>query len=61
MAVRILQGEKPGDIPIEDARRYALVFNLDRARELGIQIPPDVLLAADEVIADKTKQGLGHE
>jgi len=59
MAIRILRGEDPGRIPIEEAERYALVFNLDRARQLGIQIPPDVLLAADEVIADKRKgQGL---
>ena len=53
MVVRILLGEAPGNIPVEEARRYALVFNLDRARQLGIQIPPDVLLAADEVIIGK--------
>jgi len=58
MAIRILQGEDPGRIPIEEAERYALVFNLDRARQLGIRIPPDVLLAADEVIIDKKRQGL---
>ncbi|MBW1721874.1 MAG: hypothetical protein JRJ78_07400 [Deltaproteobacteria bacterium] len=50
MAVRCLRGEDPGTIPIEDAERYALVFNLDRARQLGIHIPPDVLMAADEVV-----------
>jgi len=53
MVVRILLGEAPGNIPVEEAQRYALVFNLDRARQLGIQIPPDVLLAADEVIIGK--------
>jgi len=56
MAARIILGENPGSISVEEARRYALVFNLDRARELGIRIPPDVLLAADEVIIDRTKQ-----
>lgn len=49
IAARILKGENPAEIPIEDARRYALVFNLKRAEELGITIPNDVLMAADEV------------
>jgi putative tryptophan/tyrosine transport system substrate-binding protein len=57
MVVGILQGEDPGGIPVEEAQRYALVFNLDRARQLGIQIPPDVLLAADDVIMAKGKTG----
>jgi len=39
----------PGDIPIEEAERYALVFNLRRARELGMEIPIDILMAADVV------------
>lgn len=50
MVAKILTGASPGDIPIEEAQRYALVFNLKRATQLGIEIPPDVLLAADEVI-----------
>lgn len=50
MAAEILRGRKPGDLAIEDAGRYALVFNLARARQLGIAIPDDMLLAADEVI-----------
>ena len=53
MTARILRGERPRDIPVEDARRYALVFNLDRAEELHISIPSDVLMAADEVIRRK--------
>lgn len=53
IAARILNGEPPGDIPIEDAERYALVFNLNRAEQLGVKIPADVLMAADEVILDK--------
>jgi len=60
MAARIILGEDPANIPVEEARRYALVFNLDRARELGIRIPPDVLLAADEVIIDRTKHEAGR-
>ena len=52
LVVRILRGAAPGDLPIEDARRYALVFNLNRARELGVVIPDDILMAADEVYRD---------
>ena len=51
MVARILRGEDPGDMPIEEARRYALVFNLRRAEQLGIKIPSDILMAADEVVS----------
>ncbi len=50
MVARVLRGTPPGEIPLEEAKRVRLVFNLARARELGIRIPEDVLLAADEVI-----------
>lgn len=51
-AAAILQGEAAGNIPIDDAKRYALVFNLPRARNLGIEIPQDILLAADIVYTE---------
>jgi ABC-type uncharacterized transport system substrate-binding protein len=50
MVVKILKGQNPGVIPIEEASRYALAFNLKRARQLNIEIPDDILLAADEVV-----------
>ena len=50
MVVRILEGEKPGSIAIEEAARYALAFNMNRARQLNIEISSEILLAADEVI-----------
>jgi len=54
MVAAILKGESAGNIAIEDAEKYALVFNLKRARQLGIKIPSDVLMAADDIItADK--------
>ncbi len=56
MVVRILQGENPGDIPMEDALKYALVFNLDRAKQLGIEIPTDILMSADEVIHENDRE-----
>jgi len=48
-AGQILNGEKPGDLSIEDAPDYAIVFNLKRAKELGIDIPHAILTAADHV------------
>ncbi len=50
MVAKILEGKKAGNIPLEKAKRYALVFNLKRAEELGIKIPREVILAADKVI-----------
>src|SRR5262249_30099680 len=39
---KILAGTKAGDLPIEDAPDSAIVFNLKRARDLGVEIPPRV-------------------
>jgi putative ABC transport system substrate-binding protein len=50
--VKVLQGVKAGDLPIEDAPDYAIVFNLKRANDLGITIPPRVLAAASAVYRD---------
>lgn len=47
----ILKGGDPGTMPIEDAPRVALVFNLKRANDLSMDIPPDILMAADEVFS----------
>jgi putative ABC transport system substrate-binding protein len=49
---KILSGTKAGDLPIEDAPDYAIVFNLKRANDLGIQISPRVLAAASAVYRD---------
>jgi len=48
-AARILKGENAGDIPIENCERFAIAINLARARQLGIQIPYDILGAADHL------------
>ena len=47
-AARILGGEKPGDLPIEQASKFLLVVNAKTAKKLGISVPPTFL--ADEVI-----------
>ena len=54
LALRILDGEEPGALPVDTMHGFRILVNVDAARRAGIEVPLSLLVLADELIAEET-------